>query len=80
MLKKLEVGLGIADAEPTTGPTPRVRCYHKDGELIWSSTWLRFETKCLMIIALAGSVVLGSLVRSGLRKIRPPVPAVPVDE
>ena len=27
-------------------------CYDKDGTLIWSSQWIRFETKCHMAIAL----------------------------
>ena len=50
----------------TTDPVPECRCYHKDGKLIWSSIWIRFETKCLIVLGI--SMLVALLLRPRKRK------------
>ena len=65
-LDRFSAWLGIASKN--SGPIPECRCYHKDGKLIWSSTWVRFETKCLIVLGI--SLFLAFIFRPRLGRRR----------
>ena len=41
-------------------------CYDKQGTLIWSSAWIRYETKCIMIIT--GALLVALIARPRRRR------------
>ena len=70
-LEKLSVWFGSTSPNASNDLRPEVRCYRKDGKLIWSSKWIRYEDKCMIMMQVSlWSIILISLVSLTMRMIR----------